>query len=46
MIHCVRWSPTGDMLASASKDKTVKLLDFGTSKVIYTGTAAEDSKFC
>ena len=44
-ISCVRWSPSGDMLASSSDDKTVALLDFKTEKKLYTGKTADDSKF-
>ena len=43
-INCVRWSPSGDRLASASNDKTVKLLDFKTGKVLYTGNTSDQSK--
>ena len=43
-IYCVRWSPSGDKLATASQDKTVKLLDFKTGKVLYTGITSERSK--
>mgnify|MGYP003879840555 CR=1 FL=1 len=41
---CVRWSPSGDKLASTSYDKTVKLLDFKTGKVLYTGNTSDNSK--
>ena len=44
-ILCVRWSPSGDMLASASSDKTVALVDFKTGKKLYTGYTTEGSKF-
>ena len=44
-ILCVRWSPSGDMIASASSDKTVALLDFKTGKQLYTGNASDGSKF-
>ena len=44
-INCVRWSPSGDMLASASDDNTVALLDFKTSKKLYTGNTSDGSKF-
>ena len=44
-INCVRWSPSGDMLASASGDKTVALLDFKTGKKLYTGNTSDGSKF-
>ena len=40
----MRWSPSGDKLASASNDKTVKLLDFKTGKVLYTGNTSGESK--
>ena len=43
-INCVRWSPSGDKLASASDDKTVQLLDFKTGKVLYTGNTSDGSK--
>ena len=43
-IYCVRWSPSGDKLATASQDKTVKLLDFKTGKVLYTGITSDRSK--
>ena len=43
-IYCVRWSPSGDKLASAFLDKTVKLLDFKTGKVLYTGNTSDKSK--
>ena len=44
VAHCVRWNPSGTLLAGASDDKTVKLLDFGTGKVVHTGTTSDDSK--
>ena len=44
-INCVRWSPSGDMLASSSSDKTVALLDFKTGKKLYTGKTSDNSKF-
>ena len=40
-IRCIRWSPSGDMIASASSDTTVKLLDFNTGKTIHTGETSE-----
>ena len=40
----MRWSPSGDKLASASNDKTAKLLDFKTGKVLYTGNTSDESK--
>ena len=42
-IDCVRWSPNGDMLASASGDTTVALLDFRTGKK--PGKTSDWSKF-
>lgn len=44
-INCVRWSPSGDMLATASNDQTVKILDFKTGKELYTETTMDRSKF-
>ena len=44
-IYCVRWSPSGDMIASSSSDKTVALLDFKTGKKLYTGNTLDGSKF-
>ena len=44
-IRCVRWSPSGDMIASASFDKTAALLDFKTGKKLYTGNTSDGSKF-
>ena len=33
---CVRWDPTGQMMATTSDDMTTKALDFRIGKVIYT----------
>ena len=44
-ITCVRWSPSGDMLASSSHDSSVALLDFKTEKKLYTGKTSDGSKF-
>ena len=44
-INCVRWSSSGDTLASASRDLTAKLWDFGTGKVLYTGITSDRSNF-
>ena len=41
----MRWSPSGDMLVTASEDKTVALLDFKTGKTLYTGNISDGSKF-
>lgn len=41
----MRWNPNGDMLASASTDNTVKLLDLKTGKILYSGTTSDQSKF-
>ena len=43
-ISCVRWSPRGDMLATASSDMTAKVVDFKTGKVLYTGTTPDNGK--
>ena len=42
-IYCVRWSPSGDMIASASSDKTIGLFDFKTGKRFYTETTSDES---
>ncbi len=44
-IYCVRWNPSGDMIASASHDQTAKLLDFKTGKVLHTGTTPDGSNY-
>ena len=44
-INCVRWSPSGDKLASSSDDTTVALLDFKTGKWLYTGKTPDNSRF-
>ena len=41
----MRWNPSGDMIASASGDKTVTVLDFKTGKKLYTGNTLDGSKF-
>ncbi len=43
-IYCVRWNPSGDMIASVSRDRKAKLLDFKTGKVLLTGTFSDGSK--
>lgn len=45
IINCVRWNVTGDFLATASSDKTTKLLDFKTGKILYTGNSSDGNKF-
>ena len=40
----MRWNPSGDKLVSASFDKTTKLLDFKTGKLLYTGKTSDESK--
>ena len=42
-INCVRWSPSGDMLASASAAPV--LWDFKTGKLLYTGEIPKTRKF-
>ena len=45
-ITCVRWSPSGDMIATASYDRTIALVDIKTEKKIYTETTKDKSKHC
>ena len=40
----MRWSLSGDKIASASWDQTAKLLDFKTGKVLYTGNTSNGGK--
>ena len=40
----MRWNPSGDKLASASNDETLKLVDFKTGKVLYSGNTSDESK--
>ena len=42
---CVRWNASGDMIASASADKTAALLDFKTGKKLYIGSTSNGGKF-
>ena len=42
-VTCVRWDPTGNVLASTSDDGTVKLWDVNTGGNIYTRTNAAES---
>lgn len=39
----MRWNSDGDMIASASADDTVKLMDFRAEKSIYTGAIKDGS---
>ena len=43
-IYCVRWDPSGKRLASSSYDKTVKVLDFASGKVTYSGKTVDKRK--
>lgn len=36
-IMNVRWSPSGDSLVTASRDCTVKVVDFRSGKVLFEG---------
>lgn len=44
-VNCVRWDPHGNMIGTASDDKTVTLLDFKSGKVIYSGNTIDGSIF-
>jgi WD40 repeat protein len=39
---CVRWNSSGNLLASASSDKTVTILDFLTGKTVLTAKNSND----
>ena len=43
-INCVRWNPSGDAIASASVDKSVKLIDLKSGKVILAGTTPDEGR--
>ena len=43
LIPCVRWNPSGNMLASASFDTTASVVDFKTGKTLYTGKTSDES---
>ena len=43
-VNCVRWSPNGEMIASASLEKTAQLFDFKAEKIIYNGKASGGDK--
>lgn len=43
-IYCVRWDPSGSLLASASSDQRARVVDFKTGKVLLTGTTSDGSK--
>ena len=44
VIYCVRWSSSGDMLATASLDRSAKVIDFKTGKVVHSDTSSDGSK--
>ena len=44
MINCVRWDREGQRLASASRDGTVKIIDFASGKIFYTDATPDSSK--
>lgn len=37
-IYCAAWNPTGDLLASGSNDKTIKLIRFNADVLSTEGT--------
>ena len=43
-IRCVRWDQNGERLASSSDDGTIKVLDFASGKITYTGETEDGSK--
>lgn len=42
--YCVRWNSTGDMLATASVNTTVQLIDFGSGKAVKAGITSDGCK--
>lgn len=44
-ISCVRWHPSGEFLASTSRDKTAQIIDLKTGKAIYTGVSEDGSTY-
>ena len=44
LINCVRWDTKGKRIVSASDDKKVKIVDFGSGKISYTGATSDSSK--
>ena len=42
-INCVRWDHNGERLASTSDDGNVKVLDFASGRVTYTGKTEDGS---
>ena len=43
-VDCVRWSPRAVMIDTTSHDKTVKVVDFRTEKVLYSETTTKEGK--
>lgn len=43
-INCVRWDQNGYMLATASNDKTMRIIDFTSGKILYSGNTQDESK--
>ena len=43
-MYGVRWDSKGERIVSASGDYTVKIIDFSSGKVIYTGATSDGRK--
>ena len=43
-INCVRWDSKGERLVSASSDHKVKMIDFASGKILYTGATLDGRK--
>lgn len=43
-IYSVRWGSKGQLLGTASDDRTAKLLDVRIEKMLYRGTTSDDGK--
>jgi WD40 repeat protein len=45
-IYCLAWTPIGDLMATGSNDKTVKLMRFNTDTSNLEGTASHVPHNC
>ena len=45
LVTCVRWESSGKTVATASWDKTAKIFDFATGKMLYREETSDGGKF-